>query len=96
MKGELIMICSIDVKNALIGSVMVAMILCLVGAVYYVPPEDFGLFQIETNDSHAFILDSATGQVWSSRFYVSDSLISEGNDPNFYAPKTLPHITTEP
>jgi hypothetical protein len=92
-KGELVMVCSIDVKSALTGGFVVALFMCLVGAVYYVPPEDFGRFQIETNDSHAFIIDSATGQVWASRFYISPSAISIGHDPNFYAPKTYP-ITT--
>jgi hypothetical protein len=94
-KGELVMVRSIDVKSALIGGFVVALFLCLVGAVYYVPPEDFGRFQIETNDSHAFILDSATGQVWSSGFYVSPSAIRVEHDPNFYAPKTYPHSTGE-
>ena len=96
MKGELVMVLSIDAKSALIGGFMVAMILCLVGAVAYVPSDDFGRFQFEANGGYAFILDSATGQVWSEmlidpagHFYITP-------DPNFYAPKTLPHSTTEP
>ena len=88
------MVRSIDFKSALIGGFVVAMFLCLVGAVPFVEPsDDHGRFQIETNDSHAFILDSATGQVWASKFYISSSVVSVGHDPNFYAPKTLP-ITT--
>lgn len=90
------MVRSIDFKSALIGSIVAGLILFLVGAVDYVPPDDYGRFQIETNDSHAFILDSATGQVWASSFQVPDSVISVNDDPNFYAPKTLTHITTEP
>ena len=90
------MVRSIDFKSALIGGFVVALILCLVGAVHYVPTEDHGRFEIETNDSHAFILDSATGQVWSSKFYISSSVVSVGHDPNFYAPKTYPHSTTDP
>ncbi len=81
---------SIDIKSALIGGLLVAMILCLAGAVPFVQPEEYGRFQIETNDSHAFILDSATGQVWSSTFYVSGSATRVEIDPNFHAPKISP------
>ena len=56
---------TIDMKSVLIGGLLVALILCVVGAVSFAQPEEYGRFQIETNDSHAFILDSATGQVWS-------------------------------
>jgi len=85
------MVRSIDFKSALIGGFVVALILFLVGAVNYVPPDDFGRFEIETNDGHAFILDSATGQAWSEmlsdpgHFYVAP-------DPNFYAPKTYDEV----
>ena len=58
-------------------------------------PEQYGRFQIETNDSHAFILDSATGQVWSSSFYVTESVIRVENAPNFHAPKTDERWITE-
>lgn len=84
------MLRSIDVKSALIGGLLTAMVLCLVGAVPFAPPEEYGRFHIETNDSHAFILDSATGQVWSSGFYVSSSAVRIENDPNFHAPKISP------
>ncbi len=80
------MLRSIDVKSAIIGGLLVAMILCLVGAVPFVL-EEYGRFQIETNDSHAFILDSATGQVWSSMFLNPQVGIYTSPDPNFLAPK---------
>ena len=86
------MLRSIDMKSVLIGGLLVGMILCLLGAAPYVLPEEYGRFQIETNDSHAFILDSATGQVWSSGFYVSSSAIRVEDDPNFHAPKITPSI----
>jgi len=82
------MLRSIDMKSVLIGGLLVAIILCLIGAVPFVSPEEYGRFQIETNDSHAFVLDSATGQVWSSGFYVGGSAIRVENDPDFHAPKT--------
>jgi len=90
------MVRSIDMKSVIIGGFVVAMIICLVGAVDYVPPDDHGRFKIEANDGHAFILDSATGQVWSEMFPDPLSSIVVVPDPNFYAPKTHPHVTTEP
>ena len=90
------MVRSIDMKSALIGGFVVAMILCLVGAVRYVPPDDFGRFEIEANDNYAFILDSATGQVWSEMFPDPHASVVVVPDPNFYASKTHPHVTTEP
>ena len=78
---------SIDIKSVLIGGLLAALILCLVGAVPYVPVEMHGRFCIETNDSHAFVLDTATGQVWSSTFISPESGIGVGPDPNFHAPK---------
>ncbi len=80
---------SIDMKSVLMGGLLVALIICLVGAVPHVNREDYDRFKIETNDSHAFVLDSATGQVWSSRFYISSSLVAVGNDPNFHAIKVF-------
>ena len=75
---------SIDVKSALVGGLLVALILCLAGAVPFAERDEFGRFQIETNDSHAFILDSATGQVWSSIFIGNHF----GQDPGFHGIKT--------
>ena len=79
---------SIDIKSALIGGLLVAVVLCVVGAVPWVNREEYDRFKIEANDSHAFVLDSATGQVWSSAFHISDSGIYLPNDPNFHAIKT--------
>jgi len=91
------MVRSIDLKSVLIGGLAVAMILCLVGAVRYVRSEEYGRFEIEVNDGHAFVLDSATGQVWSEPLIDPEGGIRPIEpDPNFYAPKTYPHITTEP
>ena len=84
---------SIDMKSVLIGGLLAVMILCFVGAVPFVSPEEYGRFRIETNDSYAFILDSATGQVWSSVFLNPESHIIVPPDPNFHAPKTEHHIS---
>jgi hypothetical protein len=80
------MVRSIDFKSALIGGFVVAMILCSIGAVLFAPSEYYGRFQIDTNHSHAFILDSATGQVWSEMFPDPQGGFG-GQDPNFFVPK---------
>ncbi len=90
------MVRSIDMKSALIGSFVVAMILFLVGAVSYEPSVKYGRFEIEANDGYAFILDSATGQAWSEMLSDPEGHFYVATDPNFYAPKTLPRATTEP
>lgn len=91
------MVRSIDMKSALICGFVVALILCLVGAVHYVPPEEYGRFKIEVNDSHAFVLDSATGQVWLETLIDPEGGIRPIEpDPNFYTPKTLFRSTTGP
>jgi len=77
---------SFDIKSVLIGALLTALIFCFVGAVPYAHWEEYGRFQLETDDGHAFVLDSATGQVWSSFFWKADQSV----DPNFHAPKALP------
>lgn len=71
---------TIDFKSALIGGLLAVVILCLLGAVPFAATEEYGRFQIETNNDYALVLDSATGQVWSSSFINPDS--------DFHAPKT--------
>ena len=90
------MVRSIDFKSALIGGFVVAIVLCLVGAVPSLPSQDYGRFKIEANDGYAFILDSATGQVWSEMFPDSQTGIVVVPDPNFHAPKTPPHQAVIP
>ena len=90
------MVRSIDMKSALIGGFLVALILCLVGAVLYVSPEQYGRFKIDVNDGYAFILDSATGQAWSEMLSDPEGQIYVAPDPNFYAPKIYDIATTEP
>ncbi len=79
---------SIDFESAVIGGLLVIVIICLVGAVPFKSPEEYGRFQIKTNDSHAFILDTATGQVWSSMFLNPQFGVVEDPAPEFHAPKT--------
>ena len=76
---------SIDMKSLLIGGLLVVLILCLTGAVPFAGREEYDRFKIEASDSHAFILDSATGQVWSSIF-VGNMFVP---DPEFHAIKTV-------
>jgi hypothetical protein len=77
----------IDLKSVLLGGMLVLLVLCLAGAVPVVSETAGGRFQLGTNDSYAFVLDSATGQVWS--LSASSSRYGPaGSDPNdFHAPK---------
>ena len=79
---------SIDIKSVLIGALVAALALCVIGAVPDVLLEEYGRFEITTNDSHAFILDSATGQVWSSLSISPATGIGVLSDPDFHAIKT--------
>lgn len=79
---------SIDIKSVLIGALFAALALCVLGAVPHVLLEEYGRFQIATNDGHAFILDSATGQVWSSIFISPATGVGVSYDPDFHAIKT--------
>ena len=91
------MVRSIDMKSALIGGFAVVMILCLAGAVIYVRPDEYGRFKIEVNDGYAFVLDSATGQVWPEMLInIGGGIRYIEPDPNFYVPKTYFRSTTEP
>ena len=49
--------------------------------------DEYGRFQIKTNDSHAFVLDTATGQVWSAMFLNPQFGVVENPEPEFHAPK---------
>ncbi len=90
------MVRSIDLKSVLIGGFVVAIILFLVGAVPFVDPVEYRRFKIEANDGYAFVLDSATGQVWSEMLTDPEGRFRIEPDPNFYAPKTQPHSSTGP
>jgi hypothetical protein len=60
----------------------------LLGAVPVSSTDSHGWFQLKTNDSHAFVLDSDMGQVWSLYTGNANSMYSPELDPNaFYAPK---------
>ena len=83
---------SINIKSTIIGGLLVALILCMTGAVPFVPTDEYERFKIEVNDNYAFILDSATGQVWSSMFPDPSSHIGVVYDPNFHAPKTFDEV----
>jgi len=92
------MLRSIDIKSFLIGGLLVFSVMCLLGAANYVLPQYYGRFQIDTNQNYAFVLDSATGQVWSHYFPSgSTTVIIGGNTEEFHAPKLFvdeePNVT---
>jgi hypothetical protein len=76
---------SIHVKSILIGGLLAALVLCMLGGTT-AGPESYGRYQIETNPDYAFVLDTTTGQVWSTKANDNIELI----DPNsaFSLPKS--------
>ena len=87
---------SIDVKSAALGGLVVALVVCSIGAVCHVPGEAYGRFQIFADSGHTFILDHSNGQVWSLQTVLPESTIR--NSPHaeqaFYDPKVFPESTT--
>jgi len=82
------MLHSINIRSFLIGGLLVFSIMCLMGAVDFAPSEYRGRFKITTNQNHhAFIIDSATGQVWSQYFSDEPSNIIRAQPDEFHAPK---------
>jgi hypothetical protein len=87
---------SIDVKSAVLGGLVVALVVCSIGAVCHVPGEAYGRFQIFADSGHTFILDHSNGQVWSLQTVLPADTIR--NPPHgeqaFYDPKVFPEPTT--
>jgi hypothetical protein len=77
---------SIDMKSILIGGLLAALVLCMLGGTT-VGPESYGRYQIETNPDYAFVLDTTTGQVWSTQ--ATNDIAGIFIDPNsaFSLPK---------
>jgi len=76
------MLRSINIKSVLIGGLLVVLVLFLTGLVPYADPVEYNRFEIATSENYAFILDTATGQVWTGAF--PDSI----DDSEFHNPKT--------
>lgn len=76
-----------NVKNLLPGGLPVVVVLYLTGAEPFFTSQYIGRYQIEANESYARVLDSATGQVWSTLAIGSGDIISP-IDPN--SPFSLP------
>jgi hypothetical protein len=83
----MVMLRSINIRSFLIGGLLVFSVMCLLGAVNYVLPQYYGRFQIDTNQNYAFVLDSATGQVWSQNFPEQGTTIIGSPLDEFHAPK---------
>ncbi len=84
----MIMLRSIDIRSFLIGGLLVFLLMFLLGAANYISPEYHGRFEITTNQDYAFVLDSATGQVWSQYFPEQGTLVISSPD-EFLAPKLI-------
>ena len=80
------MLRSINIRSFLIGGLLVFSVMCLMGTASNVSSEYHGRFKIATNPDHAFVLDSATGQVWSQYFPLPENVIGAPPD-EFHSPK---------
>jgi hypothetical protein len=78
---------SVDIKSCLIGGLLVLVVACCIAAAVYQPSQLYlDRFKIEASQEYAFVLDSATGQVWIwSVSYAND--ISDQAAHAFQAPK---------
>ena len=83
----MIMLRSINIRSFLIGGLLLFSVMCLMGSVDFAPSEYHGRFKITTNQYHAFIIDSATGQVWSQYFSHEPSNIIGAPPDEFHSPK---------
>jgi len=81
------MLRSINIRSFLIGGLLVFSVMCLMGAANSVSPEYHGRFKITTNPDHAFIIDSATGQVWSQHFSDEPDNVIGAPPDEFHSPK---------
>jgi len=77
----------VEVRSVLFGVLLGVLLMASFGAVAN-PAGAPGRFVIETNEAHAFVLDTATGQVWE-KFTPS----SQGQTDNEFArPKLHPAL----
>jgi hypothetical protein len=91
---------SIDLKSAIVGGLIVALALCAIGAIRFAPSDQYGRFQIATNPDHGFLLDTATGQVWTLQTGYPGAIGVVNTPPHtaleFYDPKTYDITPVEP
>ena len=78
---------TVDFKSLVIGGLLVLLVLCLVGAVPWMPTDYYRRFVIGTTDKEAFILDTASGQAWIYETYQNYGFQYTRADA-FFAPKT--------
>lgn len=89
---------SIDLKSVVIGGLVVALVICAVGAVRFAQTDTYGRFELTAGPDFTFLLDTATGQVWSVQTGFSDGVIvtPPHTSEEFYAPKTYDTTPIEP
>ncbi len=90
----------VDLKSAIIGGLIVSLVICAIGAVRHASSDDYGRFQIATNPDHGFVLDTATGQVWTLQTGIAGGMGVINTPPHteleFYDPKTYDIIPADP
>ena len=81
----------LDVKTLILGVVLGGCLTASLGAVAVGGPAA-GRFTMVTNEAHAYVLDTATGQVWE-RFAPTGSGFDSNN---FHEPKIKPSKAPAP
>jgi len=79
---------SVDFKSLVIGGLLVVLILCAVGAVPWLSQAKFQRFAMVPTTTNIFILDTATGQVWSLVEETGRNPDERARIREFFEPKT--------
>ncbi len=81
---------SFDVKSGLIGGLLALLILSALGGAPWMDRDIDGRFAMMSHPGHAFLVDSATGEVWSIRVLDGSTTVAERgtqSDRDFYEAK---------
>lgn len=81
---------SIDIKSALIGGLVVALVICSIGAVGYVSGDFYDRFKLVPTTGYTFLLDRQTGQIWALQNPPEGVIVTTPHsEEEFYAPKVV-------
>jgi len=71
----------IDTRSLIIGVLLAVVVFLALGAAHSTGPHTCGRYQIEAAEYHAYVIDTATGQVWGK---------SGTGNREFHKPKNQP------
>ncbi len=89
---------SIDLKSVIIGGLTVALVVCALGVVPNARPDQFGRFELAASTNVGFVLDTATGQVWTLQtgFSNETAVFSPHTTEEFWDQKLYDDTRVEP